>query len=731
MTRALSFVWTPFGVVVGVLMVVAAAVLCFAAWHRSGYSRTTGIMEGLRFTLVLMVAITINQPEWLETFTPDEQPTVVVLSDISRSMETRDVIDPDNPNVDPQTRAEALKPLIEKSRWESASEELQVVFATFSSKLSNPSDGTDMAQALDAVLAGHPNLRGVVLMGDGDWNVGSPPALTASKYRLKNVPIYGVGVGSESRLPDIDLVRVDALTFGVVNKPMRIPFVIESAMPRDQNVTVTLTPSSGEAVTKQITIPAMGTLEDAILWHPKSVGEFELTVSVPVNPDELVKDNNERTVPISIKEEALKVLLVESFPRWEYRYLRNALERDPGVEVSCLLFHPGLTKTGGGRGYIKEFPEDLDALSEYDVVFLGDVGMGDGQLTAEQCRLIKGLVHSQASGLILMPGFRGGHLSLMGSELDELYPVALDATQSRGWGARVPAQFELTESGRRSLLTRLENNEEENARLWESLPGFQWYAPVLRAKVGTEVLATHKTETNRFGRVPLLVTRTYGTGKILFMGTDAAWRWREGVEDLYHYRFWGQVARWMAYQRSMAQGDLMRLFYSPDRPNPGDVVTLNANVMSNTGEPLQSGNVVVQVVAPSGKTDTVRLRANGDEWGLFTGSFTPEEPGDYQLKLSCRENGSSVETRLAVQGEVKEQLGKAARFDVLDEIATISRGRMADGTKIEELINEIAQLPEPDPEVRRLRLWCHPIWAGTLVFLLGVFWTGRKMIGVI
>ncbi len=55
--------------------------------------------------------------------------------------------------------------------------------------------------------------------------------------------------------------------------------------------------------------------------------------------------------------------------------------------------------------------------------------------------------------------------------------------------------------------------------MWKNLPGFQWYAPALRAKAGTEVLATHSTETNEFGRIPLIVTRTFGAGKILFMGT--------------------------------------------------------------------------------------------------------------------------------------------------------------------------------------------------------------------
>ena len=142
------------------------------------------------------------------------------------------------------------------------------------------------------------------------------------------------------------------------------------------------------------------------------------------------------------------MLVVESYPRWEYRYLRNALSRDPGVEVSCLLFHPGLSKAGGGnKDYIKQFPAGLDELSKFDVVFLGDVGVDDGQLTAEQCRLLKGLVEHQASGLVFMPGMQGRQFSLLDTELGDLCPVVLDPAQPGGWGSRTPNHFELTELG--------------------------------------------------------------------------------------------------------------------------------------------------------------------------------------------------------------------------------------------------------------------------------------------
>ena len=162
------------------------------------------------------------------------------------------------------------------------------------------------------------------------------------------------------------------------------------------------------------------------------------------------------------------------------------------------------------------------------------------------------------------------------------------------------------------------------------------------------------------------------------MGTDGAWRWREGVEDKYHYRFWGQVARWMAYQRNMAGGDALRLFYSPDRPKTGQTLTLNANAMSISGEPLQSGNVTVQIVAPSGNTNNVKLTAasNADQWGLFSGSFVPEENGPHQVTVNCKESGAQIKTAISVQGLEREQVGKPADTTSLKEIALVTRGEL-------------------------------------------------------
>jgi hypothetical protein len=341
------------------------------------------------------------------------------------------------------------------------------------------------------------------------------------------------------------------------------------------------------------------------------------------------------------------------------------------------------------------------------------------------------LVENQASGLVFMPGGQGRQASLFETALGDLCPVVLDPAQPSGWGSRTPSHFELTELGRRSLLTKLADTQDDNAEVWEGLPGFQWYAPVLRAKAGSDVLCVHKDAANEFGRLPLLVTRTSGAGKVLFMGTDGAWRWRKGVEDKYHYRFWGQVVRWMAYQRNMAKGDTMRLYYVPDQPKMNQALTLHANVMDKGGEPLPSGDVSARVIAPSGRSEVVRLVPGGDEWGQYTGRLTPSEPGKHEVSLFCKQTGATLAASFHVQGVAAERIGRAARPEVLEEIARVSRGKVVAPDRLDDVIRSLAELPDAPPSVRRVQLWSHPALIAGLVTLLGIFWVGRKAVGLV
>ena len=725
--NGLRFYWTPWSLGVSLVLLAGVAAVCLAGWWRSGFRPGYGLLELLRLLIATIVAVLLNQPEWVTEQRPSEKPSIAVLLDSSPSMNAIDAVAGGTGVV---SRKESVASLADMAFWKSLEERFVIHVEPFSAS----AEGTNLFEPLETAPRRHPNLRAIVLASDGDWNEGRPPVQAATALRLAGIPVLAVPTGSPTPLPDVTIASLDCPVTGVVGKPFRVPFTIQSTLPREQMVTAVVETSDGQTFSKQVRLASMGKTTDVISWTPAAVGDFTVTVRVPPQPGELLPDNNVRTAPVSIRQEKLRVLVVESVPRWEYRYLRNALSRDPGVELSCLLFHPGLSKVGGGnKDSIKQFPGSLDELSAFDVVFLGDVGLADGQLTEEDCRLLKGLVEYQASGLVFMPGWLGNEMSLADSPLGDLLPVVLDAARPEGTGTPLAGRFALTDKGRTSLLTRLADSAEENVVVWESLPGFQWYGPVLRAKAGSEVLAVHEDVANDYGRIPLLVTRPFGAGKVLFMATDGAWRWRKGVEDKYHYRFWGQVVRWMAYRRTMAKGERMRLLFSPEQPEVGQGVSFDANVSDSTGEPVQTGMVTVLVTAPSGATETVRLAAPGEQgsWGVFSGGWTPREPGSHALTLACAETGDRLEASVFVQGTPGEVVGEAARPDVLEEIARLTQGSLAKPDTLQELLGTLAKLPESPPEVRRLQLWAHPAVLATLVGLLGLFWVGRKWQGLI
>ena len=100
---SLTFLATPLSVFASIILVSLTVCISWLGWRRSGFSPRVGLLEGLRVVIVVLVAATLNQPEWLEHYLPDDQPTLLVLADVSRSMDTRDAVDPSDPAKTPAT----------------------------------------------------------------------------------------------------------------------------------------------------------------------------------------------------------------------------------------------------------------------------------------------------------------------------------------------------------------------------------------------------------------------------------------------------------------------------------------------------------------------------------------------------------------------------------------------------------------------------------------------------
>lgn len=719
--------------IMGFAVWLAAGWLCFANWQRGGRRKAAGWLEGLRFLLVSLLVFSLLRPEVVRQLQRTEIPEIVILNDASRSMKTRDIMVSSNV----VTRADWLERKRQERFWAPlektarvAIEDFAVPHSSTNASSAKAEEGTDLNLALETVLKRQKNLKALLVLTDGDWNLGKSPVGTATRFREQHIPIFSVAVGREAPVPDVILESVSAPSYGLFGEQISIPFKIRNHLPREVKTVISLFDSKLEETKKEIVIPALGDLQEAVVWSPRAVGERTLTLKLPVEADEGLLENNEQIFRIAVRQETLKVLVVDSLPRWEYRYLRNALERDPGVEMNCLLFHPGMAP-GSGRQYLPSFPGTKEMLSRYDVIFLGDVGIGQNELTEKDAELIKGLVEQQASGLIFLPGHRGRQLTLLNSPLQELIPVQLDRAKPEGVGLQNESALQLSSVGKRHLLTRFDGDENRNDDLWKQLPGFYWSAAVEKSRPGSEVLAVHASLRNSWGRMPLLVTRSYGSGKVLFMGTDSAWRWRRGVEDKFHYRFWSQVVRWMAHQRHLSEKQGIRLSYSPETPQAGDTIFLQATVLDSAGFPIEEGTVGGKISAPSGRGERLEFAPLEGGWGVFKANFNPAEGGKYKVRVASEKHGRNLETDILVTQPLREKQGQPVNTEILRELAGITEGASGTVDSLDQIVQRISLLPEAKPIEKRIRLWSDPWWGGAILFLLGVYWTGRKLAGMV
>lgn len=726
-----SFGTTVPSLMIGAIIWIGSAFICWSIWQRSGRRKAVARLEALRFILITLLTFTLFRPEVVQQIQRKDKPEVAVLLDSSGSMETRDV--PEGGQL--LSRAQWVQEQVGRKFWKPLERDAKVALAEFSAPPKGTNAltqtiGTDLNGALENAFARAQNLKSVLLITDGDWNLGKSPVGAATRFREQNIPVFAVAVGRDKPLPDLSLENVAPPSYGLFGEQITIPFAIRSFLSQEIKTTVSLYDGSREESKKQVTIPANGELHDTILWFPRNVGDVNLALKVPVQTNEMLIDNNQREFRINVRVDKLKVLVVDSLPRWEYRYLRNALARDPGVQMHSLLFHPGIGP-GAGKNYLNQFPSTKEAISEYDVIFLGDVGIGQGELSEKDADLIRGLVEQQSSGLIFLPGSRGRELSFLNSALKDLMPVILDSTKPIGISLQNESTLTLTALGKSHLLTRFEADENLNSQIWASLPGFFWSAGVEKSRPGSEVLAVHSSLRNESGRLPLLVTRSAGSGKVLFMGTDSAWRWRRGVEDKYHYRFWSQVVRWMAHQRHLSEKEGIRLSYSPENPQLRDSLYLQATVLNASGFPLEEGTVDGSITSPSGRTEQIQFSKLEGGWGVFKSGFTPHEPGKYKVSIEAPKENRKLDTQIIVQQPILEKEGQPVNRPVLEEIASITGGATASPEQFDDLLKKIALTPQPKPLEARVRLWSNPYWGGTLLLLLAVYWIGRKMAGML
>ncbi len=521
-------------------------------------------------------------------------------------------------------------------------------------------------------------------------------------------------------------------------------------------------------------------------------GTFRVTISVELPPEALASDairtDNEATHEISVRDQRIKVLLVDNEPRYELRFLGNLLTREPKVdptrpEVRRRYRTHVLQQTASkavdqlaspGMEPLRDFPSTRRELFDYDVIILGDVAWeGLAETTAESRKLLE-LIRDfvrEGGGLALVAGAGNRNpLELRDTPLQDLLPISPRKNdQTASDSVNVPFRLQLTDAGLRHPAFGVVYGQEQRVATREDVletwrgeralsTEWEWhwlYRATGGLSPGAVELATAtlpgKPLTPAFldasGR-PLVVfaTLNFGKGRVFFSALDAIYRIRKGLGDTIYGPFWDQVVRYLATYRLL--GGNKRFKISTDKSSyfVGETATVTITALDRDFEPMMDAWLEgVHIEDPSGVDRELEgdfrpanQAIDGAAPGTYGMLLPVREQGTYRVWIddsagaAARGGGGRAERRFDALFATAERQQPMPDHPMLTRIASETGGRLIDGrtARPEELGRIAEELPARTAR-RVLDRKAHTLWDRAwvlllLVGLMGLEWALRK-----
>jgi hypothetical protein len=275
-----------------------------------------------------------------------------------------------------------------------------------------------------------------------------------------------------------------------------------------------------------------------------------------------------------------------------------------------------------------------------------------------------------------------------------------------------------------------------NQKLWSALPRLEWAATAVAAKPAAEVLLA----TSDGAAVPIVAASRYGAGRVLWVGSDDCWRWRDRLGDRVHQAFWLQAMRWGLGVRLRGKDRRLQAALERGLLEPGEAVDLRARAVLGDGSPAGAPRLVAERIdergeplpdtrtapafAPAGEGNLWSMRLGGLAEGRWRFTVTSDHP---ELAGLSEVRELVVRRRQGVEG-----LDLGADRANLQRITAAGGGRAVGAAEARELVRDFAATLEPRISERRttISLWQNHLALLLVTGLLVAEWTWRKRRGL-
>ena len=621
-------------------------------------------------------------------------------------------------------------------------------------------ENTDVLNVLQSVTAedGAGEVRAIVLLTDGRQSVPGDLSNTTQLLASLSVPVYTIPIGSKVPPRDLSVATVDAPEAIFLNDKAQIQATLATFGFEGHELTVRLE-RDGKTLEEKKLIPSADSAVATFTVPSGEAGRFNYRIIADVQSGELRDDNNSRDLTLHVVDNKARVMLLDGDPRWEFRYLKNLLERDKQVDSSIVLFRqPFLDLLNDSYIASKLQPVEAFAqeLAKTDLLIIGDVLAKDVEPGIWD--LIEKAVSRDGLSVVIIPGRQSMPHGFQSTVLSSLLPVKeftpRIAEQFQKSALDSPAtayQLTLTSDAFHLPMFQLADNTTLKDSTLSDLPGHQWiYGGI--PKVGATLWANSQIHGDTGAAVPTIVHHDYGFGQVVWMGIDSTWRWRLRSGDARHYRFWGQLIRWAARNKSAAGNDDVRLTLSDSvideseevdalvRWNPDRLKELQGATVNIIATPILSemnpGDGGTASKNPSVVTQvTATLEASQDAPERFRGRVPTLAPGLWQIELQVTGGTLNLEqtirTELLVRKEESTELANVScNRALLRQLAAMTGGETIEPWNTDRLLTLLQPDDQASEEVQERTLWDH-WWVLIVLFsLMMTEWVIRKLNGL-
>ncbi|HEY3939978.1 MAG TPA: glutamine amidotransferase, partial [Bryobacteraceae bacterium] len=480
----------------------------------------------------------------------------------------------------------------------------------------------------------------IVLLSDGADNSGGVDLDTLSELRRRRLPVNTIGVGKPEISKDIELDGLNVPVKALEGSRLQAQVTIRQNGFSGSKARLNLVGGGAVLASQDVVLKDAPEQVETVEFSAGKSGVKNIEARIDPLPGEDNRENNRLTSVLDVDNTKRRILYVEGEPRWEYKFIRRALDDDPAVEIVSMLrttqnkiYRQGLSKSNPHE--LEEgFPSKPEDLFEYQGLILGSVEAAF--FTSQQGQMIKDFVDRRGGGLLAL----GGRWALSDGGYNvapytELLPVQLPERKNTFQRSFVAA--ELTDAGRKSLICRIEADPEKSNQHWEILPYLANYQDPGTPKPGAVVLARVDAGGNR---LPLLITENYGRGRTAVFATGGSWRWRmqQPVGDISQETFWRQLLRWVAGatpSRVVASTPNARL-------EDDGKIQLRAEVRSAQYLPASDAEVEASVISPNGGSETVALHPEPLAPGVYAADWNAAQTGSYVAEITARQGNKQL-----------------------------------------------------------------------------------------